>query len=524
MEMNNPTDRLQQELAYYKRQLDQLSGEAIRSDFALSSLRHEMKQKQEAFAILSHLQQAFTVTTPLETIFRTVVKAINLQLGMDRTLILLPDETAGTGDTFSAKYWSGYPDTASSQLEKAAVVLPPQLLQAGGHCLFHQKATEDDTIRQIRQQLEVNYFVGLPVLVDHRPLAFMITGRQFEKIPFNAPLNKSDVDTIQAIAALISQTVQNKNMLALRLQMEEKMQENEVIRKILDELRATQAQLIQREKMASLGELTAGIAHEIQNPLNFVNNFSEVNADLMSELKEAVAAGDMIEVASLAEDILRNEEKILHHGKRADGIVKGMLEHSRQGAGERKPTDINALLAECLQLSYHGFRAKEKNCHVSLETALDDSIGDVEMVAQDIRRVLLNLLNNAFYAVCQKQLNGHAAYTPAVSVRTQYEKDAIRISVWDNGTGVSSAILNKIFQPFFTTKPTGVGTGLGLSLSYDIITKGHGGELFVQSKEGEYAEFVVRLPVGQAGFTQGLHARALDADAQGEEEGIVDNG
>ena len=263
----------------------------------------------------------------------------------------------------------------------------------------------------------------------------------------------------------------------------------------LHELKATQSQLIQSEKMASLGELTAGIAHEIQNPLNFVNNFSEVNKELVEELKmknEKLKIEDE-EVYDLLHDIEQNLEKINHHGKRADAIVKGMLLHSRKNTGQKEATDINALCDEYLRLSYHGLRAKDKSFNADFKMDFDNSIGKINIVPQDIGRVLLNLFNNAFYAVNEKKKSTPGNYQPSVKVSTQKINNTIAIKVEDNGKGISQNILDKIFQPFFTTKPTGQGTGLGLSLSYDIV-KAHGGEIKVETKENEGTSFVVLLP------------------------------
>ncbi len=266
------------------------------------------------------------------------------------------------------------------------------------------------------------------------------------------------------------------------------------LRQSLEELKSTQAQLIQSEKMASLGQLTSGIAHEIQNPLNFVNNFSEVNKELIAELKVEIDRGDLEEVKAIANDIEENEEKIIHHGKRADSIVKGMLQHSRANTGKKELTDINALMDECVRLSYHGMRAKDKEFNAAIKTDLDDSIGKLNVVPQDISRVLLNLFNNAFYAVHEKKAQLNGAFEPAIFICTKKQNDRVEIYVKDNGNGIPQNIIDKIFQPFFTTKPTGQGTGLGLSLSYDII-KAHGGEIKVESKEGEGSEFYVLLPV-----------------------------
>ncbi len=273
---------------------------------------------------------------------------------------------------------------------------------------------------------------------------------------------------------------------------------NVALQRSLKDLKATQAQLIQSEKMASLGELTAGIAHEIQNPLNFVNNFSEVSEELLQELKEELDKGDIEEAKAISDDVIQNLSKINHHGKRASSIVKGMLEHSRTSSGTKEPTDINALADEYLRLSYHGLRAKDKNFNADFETDFDPDLPKVNVVPQDIGRVLLNLINNAFQAcaersrsaVHERSLKEPEGYRPIVKVSTmktspfQGGLEGVKITITDNGPGIPDAIKDKIFQPFFTTKPTGQGTGLGLSLAYDIV-KAHGGEIKVESKEGQ---------------------------------------
>ncbi len=271
-------------------------------------------------------------------------------------------------------------------------------------------------------------------------------------------------------------------------------QQKDEIENTLTKLKATQSQLIQSEKMASLGELTAGIAHEIQNPLNFVNNFSEVNKELIVEMKGEIQKGNIEEIKSIAEDIEANEEKINHHGKRADAIVKGMLQHSRATTGQKEPTDINALADEYLRLSYQGLRAKDKAFNATLKTDFDESIEKINIIPQDIGRVLLNLYNNAFYAVTEKKKQQVEGYEPLVTVGTKRIGDKVEIKVADNGDGIPQKVVDKIFQPFFTTKPTGQGTGLGLSLSYDII-RAHGGEIKVETKEGERTEFIIKLPI-----------------------------
>ncbi|HSK14520.1 MAG TPA: ATP-binding protein [Phnomibacter sp.] len=270
---------------------------------------------------------------------------------------------------------------------------------------------------------------------------------------------------------------------------------NVALQKSLEELKAAQAQLIQAEKMASLGELTAGIAHEIQNPLNFVNNFSEVSQELIGEMNDELAVGNYEFAKEIASDIEQNLVKIHHHGKRADAIVKGMLQHSRTGTGQKEPTNINALVEEYLRLSYHGLRARDRSFNADMKMDLDPAFPKIELVQQDIGRVILNLFTNAFYAVHEKQKKGSSDHKPTVWISTKVLGKRAMISVRDNGDGIPDSVKDKIFQPFFTTKPTGEGTGLGLSLSYDII-KAHGGELTVASKVGEGATFTISLPLG----------------------------
>ena len=265
----------------------------------------------------------------------------------------------------------------------------------------------------------------------------------------------------------------------------------------LSQLKSTQMQLIQREKMASLGELIAGIAHEIQNPLNFVNNFSEVSIELLQELKEEEQAGNKEDVIALANDLAQNLQKINHHGSRADSIVKGMLEHSRIGMGEKELTDINNLADEFLKLSYHGLRAKDKSFNAELITKFNEHLPKLNVTPQDLGRVLLNLFNNAFYAVKEKKKLASADYKPEVTVVTAVENNQLLIIVKDNGNGIPQNIRDKIMQPFFTTKPTGEGTGLGLSLSYDIVVKGHGGNIVVNTQENGFTKFTISLPMNK---------------------------
>jgi len=294
---------------------------------------------------------------------------------------------------------------------------------------------------------------------------------------------------------LATHRIQKKRVIAAERERtrEKELAQAKEIEKAYTELKSTQAQLIQSEKMASLGELTAGIAHEIQNPLNFVNNFSEVNKELLSEMKEEIEKGNLEDAKFIAGTLIVNQEKIANHGKRADAIVKNMLQHSRSSSGVKESTNINTLLDEYLRLAYHGFRAKDKTFNATLKTNFDERVSNVNVIRQDIGRVILNLLNNAFYAVREQRSQMGDKYEPTVSISTEKSGDKVSISVKDNGHGIPQKVLEKIFQPFFTTKPTGQGTGLGLSLSYDIV-KAHGGEIKVETKQTEGATFIIQLP------------------------------
>ncbi|RYU74787.1 histidine kinase [Hymenobacter persicinus] len=326
-------------------------------------------------------------------------------------------------------------------------------------------------------------------------ITFALIARSQKKNLEKERLEREEEEKAKQLIA--AQNVQLERMVAERTSA--LTQQAEELRETLTELKTTQAQLIQAEKMASLGELTAGIAHEIQNPLNFVNNFSEVSVELLQELQEGplakLPASEKEYADELLSDLVQNLQKITSHGKRADSIVKGMLEHSRASTGERQPTDINALADEYLRLSYHGLRAKDKSFNATLTTHFAPNLSAVPAVSQEVGRVLLNMFTNAFYAVQQRQRQGEAGYAPEVCVTTRQLPDEVEIRVRDNGTGMPESVKAKVFQPFFTTKPTGEGTGLGLSLSHDIIVKGHGGTLQVDSQPGQYTEFVITLPL-----------------------------
>ena len=356
-----------------------------------------------------------------------------------------------------------------------------------------------------KQQDSAFKYVGLALITIEKLNKIRIANlAQFQNISFREQLRLQELEKekiqiqskIRTYVLLVGAGVFLVIALILYRNNLQKHKANKILESTLSNLKNTQTQLIQSEKMASLGELTAGIAHEIQNPLNFVNNFSEVSIELLSELKEEEEKGNKEDVIAIADELTQNLEKIRRHGKRADSIVKGMLQHSQSSTGKKEPADMNVLADEYMRLSYHGLRAKDKSFNAELITNFDEKLPKVNVIPQDMGRVLLNLFNNAFYAVNQKAKITGNGYQPEVTVTTSSANGHIAICVKDNGVGIPDAIKEKILQPFFTTKPTGEGTGLGLSLSYDILVKGHNGILDINSKEGEGSEFIVKLPLG----------------------------
>ena len=385
---------------------------------------------------------------------------------------------------------------------------------------YYEKVNSDSTVKYLKIYLEGNEVMNSTRVTQQLQM------KSFEEEQRNTEIQRAEQAYREKIIVYLllggllillffAIFMYRSNMARKRINTELQKQKNQV-EKTLSELKSTQSQLIQSEKMASLGELTAGIAHEIQNPLNFVNNFSEINKELIGELVEEVDKGNTDEVKAIANDIKENSEKINHHGKRADAIVKGMLAHSRAGSGKRELTDLNKLAEEYLRIAYAGMQAKDKDFKCAYKFEPDVNLPKVEVIPQDIGRVLLNLLNNAFYAVAEKQKTAGANFVPEVIVSTKHffpprlggagtagftseakgsneVRRGAEIKVSDNGNGIPPKVLDKIFQPFFTTKPTGQGTGLGLSLSYDIV-KAHGGELKVETKENEGTTFIIYLP------------------------------
>ena len=386
----------------------------------------------------------------------------------------LPNEELETLSIMTHLFETGHQIDSAFKYQKAALILKDSIYNLDKIRQVQQFAFDEQMAKEAELQEHNRFFTNAVIYALMAALLFsMIIG-----------------------AIILKNNRYRKRSLALLQEKQSELIYQKIkVEQTLSDLKTTQTQLIQSEKMASLGELTAGIAHEIQNPLNFVNNFSDINRELAVELKESLNSGNTEDAINIADDIAQNEEKINQHGRRADLIVKGMLQHSRTHSGERQLTNINVLADEFFKLSYHGLRAKDKSFNAVLTTHFDDSLPQINIVQQDIGRVLLNLFNNAFYAVNEKKKNNGSDYQPEVIVSTSVEKNQVVIAVKDNGIGIPDAVKEKIMQPFFTTKPTGEGTGLGLSLSYDIVVKGHGGKIGVESRDGEGTVFTVQLPI-----------------------------
>jgi signal transduction histidine kinase len=447
----------------------------------------ELEQSYNSVSVLSKIGRDITSTLSLGTILNTVYENVNQLMDASVFGIGVYNAEGATIDYQLAidkgKRYKPYSRSMEDKDQfpvwcienKKEIFINNVEMEYGNYISSMVKLNanaelEDGTASKIQHSL-----LYVPMMVKDRVIG-LITVQSYEKNAYT----QYHLDILKTLASYTSAALYNA-------------QSYESLQQALNELKLTQEQLVQSEKMASLGELTAGIAHEIQNPLNFVNNFSEVSNELIVEMNDELDKGDIKEAKVIASDIKQNLEKILHHGKRADGIVKGMLQHSRSSSGVKEPTDINALADEYLRLTFHGLRAKDKSFNAKFETDFDTTIGKINVVPQDIGRVILNLINNAFYAVAEKKKQNGKHYEPAISVVTNKANGKVEIKVRDNGNGIPQKVLDKIFQPFFTTKPTGQGTGLGLSLSYDIV-KAHGGELKVETKEGEGSEFIIQLP------------------------------
>jgi len=451
----------------------------------------ELKQSYNSVSLLSQIGQNITSTLNLDTILNTVYSNVNKM--MDATVFgigIFNQDEKNIEYRMSIEKGKKYQPYIRNMVDKNQ--FPVWCIENKKEVFINDILSEysnylpniDMTILSSAKMEDgslpenPNSLIYIPLMVKDEVIG-LISVQSYQKNVYT----KYHLNILRTLASYTSAALYNASSF-------------EALQQTLNELKLTQSQLIQSEKMASLGELTAGIAHEIQNPLNFVNNFSEVNSELIEEMKEELHKGNIEDVLNLANDINENEKKIMYHGKRADSIVKGMLQHSRSSNGKKEPTNINALADEYLRLAYHGLRAKDKSFNATMITDFDDVIGNVNIIPQDIGRVILNLITNAFYVVDEKKKSGIENYEPTVTVRSKKGDKNIEMYVIDNGNGIPKKILSKIFEPFFTTKPTGQGTGLGLSMSYEIITKSHGGDLKVETKKGTGTTFTIVLPIG----------------------------
>ena len=488
-------DELQRALTYYQQRVDELGGANVQADAIISAIKSDLRIKNDGFDLLAELQESIDAQMPIEELINKTLEGINLRLQMDRSVFLgrTPD-----GQGFGPRFGLGFDAAALGRFPAIVVAFEATLTTPGSYLLVNKATPSTPLVEQLREQLGVPFFVALPVVVGREMAGVLLAGRYKEIKPFAPPVSQSGVNIMRAIAGFIAVSWANAHQFILLEQQVQ--QRTSELQSSLTELRSTQAQLIQKEKLASLGELTAGIAHEIQNPLNFVNNFADLAAELVEELeaqRQQPARDEALESELLA-DLKQSLRKVHAHGGRAASIVRGMLEHARQSTGPRQLTNLTDLAAEYLHLAYQSLRAKDESFSAELQTDFAPQLAAVDAVGADIGRVLLNLFNNAFYAVRQRQRAGEPGYTPLVRVSTRQAGSYVEIRVQDNGTGMSEAVRTKVFQPFFSTKPPGEGTGLGLSLAHDIVVQGHGGTLSVASQPAIGTTFTLSLPVPES--------------------------
>jgi signal transduction histidine kinase/tetratricopeptide (TPR) repeat protein len=453
----------------------------------LKATQTQLVESYNSISVLSQIGKEITSTLNLDTILNTVYEKVNelMEASVFGIGIFISDEDS---IDYRMAIEDGRRYTPYRRKMDNKNQLPVWCIENNKEVFINN--VQKEYINYISEYAEVNHatledgskfkspvsLIYLPLTVEEKVIG-LITVQSFREDAYT----HQHLDILKTLASYTSAALYNANSF-------------ETLQATVNELQLTQKQLIQSEKMASLGELTAGIAHEIQNPLNFVNNFSDLNTELIDEMEQELAKGDLAGIKAISLNIKENEKKINMHGKRADSIVKGMLQHSQSGSGKKEPANINTLANEYMRLSYHGLRAKDKSFNAELITHFDPALPKINVVQQDIGRVLLNLFNNAFYAVNQKAKTAGADYKPEVMVTTYAENGQVVIKVKDNGIGIPDSIKEKIMQPFFTTKPTGEGTGLGLSLTYDMVVKGHDGSISVDTREGEFTEFIIKLP------------------------------
>ena len=483
--------------------------------------RQLLEQKTRGFSLLSRMSSDFLATAELTYLTRIMAGHLNSILNMNRTVVLAR-EPSGNGFTVLAS--SGYSDAEQQQLKSLRFDLSRYVNEVRRVISTVGLIAQED--RQIFAALEIRYFIALPVTADHGVEAVIVTGRMREQRPFSPPLNLSDIDTVSAIGGFFGAYLA-RNRLAERdreqsrdriaeverlvtLRTAEIERQRGLVTEPMQKLYETQQRLIIREKLASLGQLAAGIAHEIRNPLNFINNFSDLSLELVVEVEDIIddvlkgAPADKREEFDELFKTLRSNLKIIsEHGKRAASIVRNMLQHSRGDDGQAETVDLNAILAESIEFAYHVERAQDQRFDVTITRDFDASIEMLNLVPQQVSRVFVNLMSNAFSAVRKRRLAAGADYRPILAIRSRRLDNLVEVRLRDNGAGIPADIRSHIFQPFFTTKPPGEGTGLGLSLCYDIIVNGHGGGIEIDSVEKEFTEVTIRLPLAPVQLQSG---------------------
>mgnify|MGYP006268229355 FL=1 len=475
--------------------------------------RQLLEQKTRGFSLLSRMSSDFLATAELTYLTKILAGHLTSILNMNRTAVLSRDSSQGD---FRILASSGYSDADQRRLIRQDFRLPRHIDEAGRMVSTLSPLAESD--RQAFAALEIPYFIAIPITADDGIRAVIVTGRLREQRPFSPPLNVSDVDTLKAIGGFFGAYLTRHRMIERdREQSRNRIGEVERLvaqrtaeierqRELLDEslkkLHETQQQLIVREKLASLGQLVAGIAHEIRNPLNFINNFSDLSLELVVEIEEFIEeflieapADRREELSDLIKTLHSNLGIIGNHGKRAASIVRNMLQHSRGDKGRTEIVDLNGILTESIEFAYHVERAQNKNFEVTITRDLDPTIGMLNLVPQQVSRAFVNLISNAFSALKKRQIETNVAYQPTLAITSHRLDQHVEVRLRDNGVGIAASIRPQIFNPFFTTKSSGEGTGLGLSLCYDIIVNAHGGGIEIDSVENDFTEVTVRLPL-----------------------------
>ena len=495
--------------AYFRELADKTGASLLVAQSMASKNRQQLEQKTRGFSLLSRLSSDASAAQDPGAMAKMLAGHINSKLNMNRTVVLLLDSRSAQ---FSVLASVGYAQEEKEALKNLRLDPPGQVIE--GRRPLSGLAPLSEAERQAFAALHIPHFMATPVVADNLVEAIIVTGRMREQQPFSPPLNLADLETLGAIAGFFGAYLARHHLVMrdrerlsdVERLVTERTAQIETQRGLLDDslkqLHETQQQLIMREKLASLGEMMAGIAHEIQNPLNFVNNFSDLSVELLAEVEEMQAdpslylnPGRRQELEGLLVMLRSNLRKVAEHGKRADSIVRNMLLHSRAGGGAAQICDLNALLAQSMEYARHAAQVQDPDFRVTITCDFDASLDALLLAPQEMSRVFVNLMSNAFYALSKRRLEKSGEYCPAMVVTSRRMDGMAEVRFRDNGGGIPEHIRSRIFSPFFTTKPPGEGTGLGLSLSYDIIVNGHGGSIEVASRENEYTEFIIQVPL-----------------------------